>query len=85
MKLIGYNAERKIFHQVRDLTDEEIAKYEKYQPIVAEAHNRFKLFRILGSNFNEWVNYMNSLLTSQPRNDEYDWLQLDRLLLNYLT
>lgn len=85
MKLIGYSAERQSFHIIRNLTNEEIANYEKYQPTLAEAHNRFKLFRILGENFKEWVNYINSLLTSQPRNDEFDWLQLDRLLLNYLT
>ncbi|HTX22455.1 MAG TPA: hypothetical protein VMD27_11460 [Candidatus Aquilonibacter sp.] len=85
MKLIGYNEERKNFHLVRNLTDAEVTNYEKYTPIVAEARNRFKLFRILGSNFNEWTGYISSLLNSQVRNDENDWLQLDRLLLNYLT
>jgi hypothetical protein len=85
MKLIGYSADRQNFQLIRELTDDEIANYEKFTPIVAEAHNRFKLFRILGSNFNEWTSYINSLLNPQSRNDENDWLQLDRLLLNYLT
>jgi hypothetical protein len=85
VKLIGYNATRQHFHCVRDLNKEEIANYEKYTPIIAEAGNRFKLFRILGHNFNEWIAYINSLLNSQSRSDENDWLQLDRLLLNYLT
>jgi len=85
MKLIGYSVARQHFHRVRDLNEEEIANYEKYTPIIAEAHNRFKLFRILGHNYNEWIAYINSLLNSQSRNEENDWLQLDRLLLNYLT
>jgi hypothetical protein len=85
MTLIGYNAARQHFNLVRKLNEAEVASYEKYSPTIAEAHNRFKLFRILGQNYNEWIAYINSLLSSQSRNEENDWLQLDRLLLNYLT
>ena len=85
MTLIGFNQTRQHFHLVRKLTEQEIDNYNKFQPIVAEAHNRFKLFRILRDNFNEWITYIGSLLTSSPRNEENDWQQLDRLLLNYLT
>jgi len=86
MKLIGYSLVRQQLHRVRDLNEEEIANFKKFTPIIAEAKNRFKLFRILGHNYNEWTTYVNSLLTAQQRDDyENDWLQLDRLLLNYLT
>jgi len=85
MNLIGYNGTRQHFQFVRKLNEQEIENYDKFTPIIAEAHNRFKLFRILRDNYNEWTTYINSLLTSSPRNEENDWLQLDRLLLNYLT
>jgi len=85
MNLIGYNQTRQHFQFIRKLNEQEIENYKKFTPIIAEAHNRFKLFRILRDNFNEWIAYITSLLTSSPRNEENDWLQLDRLLLNYLT
>jgi hypothetical protein len=86
MKLIGFSSARQRFHIIRNLTEEEIANYEKYTPLIAEANNRFKLFRILDKNYKEWTNYINSLLTAQQRDDfENDWLELDRLLLNYLS
>lgn len=85
MKLIGYNPTKQHIHFIRDLNEREITSYHQYTPIIAEAGNRFKLFRILGQNHAAWTSCIRSLLNCESRNDEHDWLELDRLLLNYLT
>lgn len=85
MKLLGFNKARSNFHFFRDLEAKEIAHHEKFTPIIAEARNRFNLFQILGQNYSEWKSYVNSLLNAKTSHDGGEMLQLDRLLLNYLT
>jgi len=85
MKLLGFNQGRNNIHFVRDLDATEVADHEKFTPIIAEAKNRFNLFRILAQNYLEWKSYVDSLLNAKTTNDGGEMLQLDRLLLNYLT
>ena len=85
MQLIGFTADGNRFHLVRTLSENELANHKKFIPIFVEAHNRFKLFRILDCNYKEWAAYINVLRGPEPRNEDNDYLQLDRLLLNYLT
>jgi hypothetical protein len=85
MQLIGFAANGNNFHFVRDLRDDELSNHKKYTPIFMEAHNRFKLFRILDGNYKEWDAYIKLLRGPGPRDYDNDFLQLDRLLLNYLT
>jgi hypothetical protein len=70
---------------VRDLTEVEISAHIKYTLIVGEARERFKLFKILQKNHSEWRQYLNSLLNPQPGDHDEETLELERLLLNYLT
>jgi hypothetical protein len=84
MQLIGFNANGNNFHFVRNLTEEELLSSENYIPIFMEAHNRFKLFRILELNYKEWKDYIHLLRRPGQRNYDVDYLQLDRLMLNYL-
>src|SRR5690242_6603754 len=85
MQLISYNGPKSAINVARDLTEDEVREKEKYTPVIAEAQSRFNLFQILGHNFSEWNSYLDSLLdpSRKPTGDEM--LQLDRLLLNYLT
>jgi hypothetical protein len=85
MKLLGLNKARSNLHFFRDLETNEIADHERFTPIIAEARNRFNLFRILGQNYAEWKSYVDSLLNAKTTHDGDEMLQLDRLLLNYLT
>jgi hypothetical protein len=85
MKLLGFNQGRNLVHFVRELDATEVADHEKFTPIIAEAKNRFNLFRILAQNYLEWKSYVDSLLNAKTMNDGGEMLQLDRLLLNYLT
>jgi hypothetical protein len=85
MKLLGFNKARNNFHFFRALEAKEIADHNKFTTIIAEARNRFNLFRILGQNYSEWKSYIESLLNAKMSHDGDEMLQLDRLLLNYLT
>jgi len=85
MMLLGFNKARSNFHFVRDLEANEVAEHERFTPIIAEARNRFNLFQILGHNYSEWKSYVDSLLNAKTMCDGSEILQLDRLLLNYLT
>jgi hypothetical protein len=85
MKLLGFNKARSNLHFLRDLEANEIAEHLKFEPVIAEAKNRFNLFRILAQNYSEWKSYIDSLLNAKRQNDGEEMLQLDRLLLNYLT
>lgn len=85
MKLLGFNKARSNIRFVRDLEANEVADHDRFTPIIAEARNRFNLFRILGHNYSEWKLYVDSLLNAKTKHDGDEMLQLDRLLLNYLT
>jgi hypothetical protein len=85
MKLLGINKARNSVHIFRDLEANEVADHDRFTPIIAEAQNRFNLFRILGQNYAEWKSYVDSLLNAKTLHDGEEMLQLDRLLLNYLT
>jgi hypothetical protein len=85
MKLVGFNPNGNRLQFVRDLSSDEIAKHEKHISFFTDARSRFHLFKILGRNYVEWTSYINLLLNPLTNNDEDAMLQLDRLLLNYLT
>lgn len=85
MKLAGYIGRLNNFTVLRDLRDAELAKHNQYSATVAEASNRLKLFRILDRNFRQWSDYLNTLLSTKPGDQDEEMLHLDRLLLNYLT
>jgi hypothetical protein len=83
VKIIAHSGQE--FEIVRDLTEVEILDHVKYTPIVGEARDRLKLFKILQKNYSEWRQYLYSLLNPQPGNHDEEALELERLLLNYLT
>ena len=84
MQLIGFNANGNNFHFVRDLTEEELLSHKNYTPVFVEANNRLKLFKVLDLNYKEWKDYISLLRKPGQRNWDADYLQLDRLMLNYL-
>jgi hypothetical protein len=85
LQLIGFNSSRKNFAIFRKLEAKEIVEHKKYTPIISEATNQFNLFRILAQNYSEWNSYVNSLLNATTNHTGNEMLELDRLLLNYLT
>src|ERR1700678_2160592 len=85
MQILGFNKARGLCQFVRDLDANEVANHDKFTAIIAEAGNRFNLFRVLGQNYLEWKSHVDSLLNAKTMNDGGEMLQLDRLLLNYLT
>jgi hypothetical protein len=71
---------------IRDLSGDEIERNDRYMPLTGEALERLVLFKILARNYEEWRSYVRSLLSGKPFGDESDEkLNLNRLLLNYLT
>jgi hypothetical protein len=88
MKLAGYIAEGGAIKNVQDLRDlsaEELKQHALFKPVVAEAKNRLALFRVLDENHREWGDYLQTLLHPGPVEEEAVVLNLERLLLNYLT
>lgn len=85
MKLVGYIGQLNNFTVFRDLTEDELKNHRAFTSVVSEARNRLKLFRILDRNYQEWTDYLNSLLTMKRGDHDDEMLHLDRLLLNYLT
>ena len=83
--MVDFNPNGNRLQFVRDLSSDEIAKHEKYISVFTDARSRFHLFKILGRNYVEWTSYINLLLNPLTNNDEDAMLQLDRLLLNYLS
>src|SRR5713101_6593846 len=79
MKLAGYDAARYHLQLVRELTEGELSKHESYRPIVSESRNRLQLFQILSLNYDEWGDYLKSLLNAQLQPPEDAMLHLDRL------
>jgi len=84
VKLAAYRGQSNFFSILRDLTVDEIQNDKKYKPVVADARERLKLFKILAHNYQEWSNYITSLLSPRAGDREDEMLHLDRLLLNYL-
>jgi hypothetical protein len=70
---------------LRDLTPGELSSHKHYQPLTGAAMERLELFKLLAHNYQEWKTYIESLLCAQPLGDEDAKLNLNRLLLNYLT
>lgn len=86
MKLAGYIGEPQHLDILRDLTPEEVARSEYFKPVVAEAEQRLKLFKMLQLNYKEWSDCLVGLLCAKRVSEQDDdMLNLDRLLLNYLT
>jgi hypothetical protein len=74
MKLAAYGGQSNFFTILRDLTSEEVQKDTQYTPVVADARERLKLFRILSRNYQEWSSYVSSLLSAQPGNRDDEML-----------
>jgi len=72
-------------HAVRELSESEQAKLAEFTALVASARNRFKLFTILKKNYSEWWEYTRSLLSPGDNLEPDEMLELDRLMLNYLS
>lgn len=71
---------------VRDLTAKEIAQNDRFMPLTGEAMERLVLFKILAHNYAEWRSHVTSLLSGTPFGaDSQEKMNLNRLLLNYLT
>ena len=70
---------------IRDLTDDELRADDHYRTRFAEIYSRFSLFRILEKNYQEWWSFTRKLLTPGNRDFEQDRLELNRLLMNYLS
>jgi hypothetical protein len=70
---------------LRNLSSNELSLHDRYRPLTGEAMERLTLFKVLAHNYEEWKKYIESLLSAQPLGDEYAKLNLNRLLLNYLT
>ena len=88
MKLAGYIAHGSAapeFQDFRDLSAEEIKHHALYKSVVAEAKSRLTLFRVLDDNHREWATYITSLLHPGEVKDDAVVIELERLLLNYLT
>ena len=88
MKLAGYISHGggvQTAHDLRDLSAEELKQHALFKPVVAEAKNRLALFRVLDENYREWSDYLQTLLHPGSMDEEAVVLNLERLLLNYLT
>ena len=83
LQLAGWDGARQNFFELRPLTDQEAAFDAQSRPVFAEARGRFKLFRILDMNYQEWAEYLKKVLTPGSRNAD-DELALNRLLFNFL-
>lgn len=70
---------------IRELTSEEVVKLDQYTETATNARNRFKLFAILRRNYEQWLGYTRSLLQPGDNLDRDELLELDRLLLNFLS
>jgi hypothetical protein len=84
MKLVlaGFRAADNHLHMVRELTPDEIADHERLTKVAVIARDKFKLFRIFRRNFEEWDNYITTLLQRKRFPDEN--LEADRLMMNML-
>lgn len=85
MKLGFFNSRTNNYGSKRKLTAAEISAHEGFRQPIIEARNRLVLFRILDSNYKDWRNYLNSLLSADFREKGEMSDELNRLLLNYLT
>jgi len=70
---------------IRELTEDEQEKLAEYTKIAASARNRFKLFMILKKNYSEWWDYTRSLLSPNDNLEPDEMVELDRLMLNFLS
>src|SRR5271166_2918068 len=73
------------FTPVRDLTEAEISNHDQYVPVIVEARKSLDPFKILQMNYREWRRYLDSLLSTRPSDGTQECLELNRLLLNYLS
>ena len=70
---------------LRELTSDEVKLHSIYTPIVVEARNRLRLFKILAKNYDEWSAYIKRLLSADDIEHDDVQDELNRLILNYLT
>ncbi len=85
LKLARFNQPRNALAVLRDLTPEEESKHASFVRIFAEARNRLSLFKMLSKNYDQWSSFVSSLLTAEIRDHDDTQIELNRLLLNYLT
>ncbi len=85
MKLGLHNQKRSHFEVIRDLTTEELEAHKNHTKIFAEARNRLSLFRMLETNYQEFRQFITTLVSLEYEDQGNDGEELDRLFLNYLT
>lgn len=83
--LVGITNPGTNIHVVRPLTDDEKRKLTEYTKVLAIARSRFKLFAILRGNYKQWADYITSLLKPGGDLTDSEMIELDRLLLNFLS
>jgi hypothetical protein len=77
--------EPNVIHPIRELTDEEKQKLSDYTKLAMKYRSRFELFKILHRNYEEWWRYIQSLLRSVDGLSEPELLEINRLLMNFMT
>lgn len=84
IELAGWNAATKNLTRIRPLTCEEIAADKRFRPIIAEARERLKLFKILDLNYKDWEQRLEYEMTP-GKGIADDHIELDKLMLNFLS
>lgn len=85
MKLGLHNHIKSKIDSIRDLSEEEVSAHNTHTKVATEAQNRLALFRMLDTNYKEFRDFVDILLSATHKDDGHDGENLDRLLLNYLT
>jgi len=85
MKLGFHNKSTNHFGVIRGLTENEVVDHAGHTKFVTEARNRLALFRMLSRNYDDLMNFVQTLLSAKYADQESDGEEIDRLLLNYLT
>ena len=71
-------------HRLRALTKDEHRHYKEFLAITVKARNRFRMFKLLELNYRAWNSLIKALLRPETLHDD-EMLELDRMLLNFLT
>ena len=70
--------------RLRALTEEEHRLYTDFLSITVKARNRFRMFKLLELNYRAWDTLIKALLRPETLHED-EMLELDRMLLNFLT
>jgi hypothetical protein len=70
--------------RLRALTEEEHRLYTDFLAVAVKARNRFRMFKLLELNYRAWDSLIKALLRPETLHED-EMLELDRMLLNFLT